>query len=152
MDLRKHVGSSPLIMVGACVLVFNDLGQILLQKRTDTGDWGVPGGSMEIGESFEETAERELFEEAGIKASSLKLVSVLSGKEMYFRYPHGDEIYNVLAVFEAEGIKGKPKINDEESLELGYFSLHKTIKGINPFSELILRKTGYIKGINSAKK
>lgn len=144
MDLRKLVGSRPLIMAGSCVIVKNDEGHILLQKRSDTLDWGTIGGSLELGESFEEAAARELFEEAGLTTTSFRLVTVLSGKDMYFKYPHGDEVYNVMAVFEAEGVEGTPMVNDNEGLELGYFPLDKPIPGINPFSEHVLRKAGYI--------
>ncbi len=144
MDLRKFVGSRPLIMAGACVLVFNEEGQLLLQRRTDSFDWGTIGGSLELGESLEEAAARELHEEAGLTADSFKLISILSGKDMYYKYPHGDEVYNVLAVFEAEGVRGVPVVNDDEGLELRYFSLTERIPELNPFSERVLRKLGYI--------
>ncbi|WP_405454173.1 NUDIX hydrolase [Paenibacillus sp. HJGM_3] len=86
LDLRKVVGTRPLIMAGACVLVFNNENQLLLQCRTDTLDWGTIGGSMEPGESFEETAKRELFEEAGLKARSLEFINIYSGQDMYYKY------------------------------------------------------------------
>lgn len=144
MDLRKHVGTRPLIMVGACVIVLNEKEKVLLQKRADTRDFGTLGGSMEPGETFEETAARELFEEAGLRAGSFRLVTVLSGKDMYFRYPHGDEVYNVIAVMEALDVTGEPWINDEESLELKYCSLKQPIGDLNPLSALVLKKAGYL--------
>ncbi|WP_370636326.1 NUDIX hydrolase [Cohnella sp. CFH 77786] len=145
MDLRKIVGTQPLIMVGACVLVFNEERHLLLQKRTDTLDWGTIGGSLEPGESLEEAAHRELYEEAGLRARSLRFIALLSGKDMYYKYPHGDEIYNVTAVYEADGVEGVPCVNDEESSELRYFSLEEPIPGLNPSIEVILRKSGYIR-------
>lgn len=145
MELRKLVGSRPLIMAGSCVLVFDDSNCLLLQRRSDTLDWGTIGGSIELGESFEEAAARELYEEAGLQADTYEFIKLLSGKDMYYKYPHGDEIYNVMAVFEAKGVKGTPYINDEEGLELRYFSLENSIENLNPFTELVLRKTGYIK-------
>jgi 8-oxo-dGTP pyrophosphatase MutT (NUDIX family) len=145
MDLRRIVGTMPLIMAGSCVLVFNDQGELLLQRRTDSLDWGTIGGSLEPGESLEEAAERELYEEAGLKANSYKFITVFSGKDMYYKYPHGDEIYNVMAIFEACEIEGEPTINDNEGLELKYFSLDNPIHNLNPFTELVLRKAGYIK-------
>lgn len=144
MDLRKIVGSRPLIMAGACVLIFNQDQELLLQRRTDTNDWGTIGGSLELGESLEEAAARELFEEAGLIAKSFKFITVLSGKDMYFRYPHGDEVYNVMAVFEAQEIEGIPKVNDDESYELKYFSLDEPIENLNSFTEYYLRRAGYI--------
>ncbi len=145
MDLRKAVGSKPLIMVGACVIVRNEQGHVLLQKRTDTLDWGTLGGSLELGESMEDAAERELFEEAGLTAEHYQFITLLSGADMYFRYPHGDEIYNVTGVYEAEGVSGTPTINDDESSALQYFSLDQPIPGLNPLAELILSKSGYMK-------
>ncbi|CAM3617128.1 NUDIX hydrolase [Marinicrinis lubricantis] len=144
-ELRKYVGTSPLIMVGACVIVLNEEGHILLQKRTDSGDWGTIGGAMELGESLEEAAARELFEEAGLHAESFRFIALLSGKDMYYRYPHGDEIYNVMAVFEAQQVTGVPTIQDDEGLELKYFPLDRPIPGMNPFNEMVLRKAGYIR-------
>lgn len=145
MDLRKVVGSRPLIMAGACVLIFNEEGQLLLQRRTDSNDWGTIGGSLELGESLEEAAARELYEEAGLTAKSFKFITMLSGKDMYYKYPHGDEIYNVMAVYEAQEVQGSLMINDNEGLELKYFSLNEPIENVNPFTEHYLRRAGYIK-------
>lgn len=145
MDLRKIVGSRPLIMAGSCVIIKNNQGQILLQKRSDTLDWGTVGGALELGDSFEEAAARELYEETGLTASGFKFVTILSGKDMYFQYPHGDEVYNVMAVYEAEEIQGQPRINDDEGLELDWFSLDEPINGLNPFSRHVLKRAGYIK-------
>ncbi|RUT44403.1 NUDIX domain-containing protein [Paenibacillus anaericanus] len=143
-DLRKVVGSRPLIMAGACVLIFNEYGHLLLQKRTDSLDWGTIGGALELGESLEEAASRELYEEAGLRANNFKFITLLSGQDMYYKYPHGDEIYNVMAIFEALDVEGIPTVNDDEGLELRFFSLDEPIPGLNPFNELVLRKSGYL--------
>ena len=70
MNLRKYVGHETLIGLGATTLVFNDKNELLLNLRTDTNLWGIPGGSMELYETIEETAIRELKEEAGITTES----------------------------------------------------------------------------------
>ncbi|MDN4604111.1 MULTISPECIES: NUDIX hydrolase [Paenibacillus] len=144
MELRKLVGSRPLIMAGSCVLVFNEQGHLLLQRRTDSLDWGTLGGSLEPGESLEEAAARELYEEAGLRAGAYKLITVFSGQDMYYKYPHGDEVYNVMAVYEATEIQGEPTVMDDEGLELRYFDLSMPIPEINPFTEYVLKKAGYI--------
>ncbi|MEK4052931.1 NUDIX hydrolase [Paenibacillus sp. FSL F4-0087] len=144
MELRKLVGSRPLIMAGSCVLVFNEQGHLLLQRRTDSLDWGTLGGSLEPGESLEEAAARELYEEAGLRAGAYKLITVFSGQDMYYKYPHGDEVYNVMAVYEATEIQGEPTVMDDEGLELRYFDLSIPIPEINPFTEYVLKKAGYI--------
>lgn len=122
-NLRKHIGHEPLINIGATVIVMNDKKEILLNLRSDTNTWGIIGGGMELGESLEETAARELLEEAGLKAESFELIDLLSGKDLYFKYPNGDETYTVIALYKAVNISGKLKINDDESYKLQYFSL-----------------------------
>ena len=80
-SLRQHLGHTPLLQVGASVIVINKAGQMLMQQRTDCGSWGYAGGSVELGESVEQTAERELFEETGLKALKLELLGIYSGEK-----------------------------------------------------------------------
>lgn len=120
-DLRKLVGSRPIILVGATIIALNNKGEILLNKRTDTNTWGISGGSMEIGETLEETAARELLEETGLTLRKLRLADVLSGERCYFKYPNGDEIHCVICLYEAEEVEGQLQINDDESSELRFF-------------------------------
>ena len=123
MNLRKYVGHEPLIGLGATTLVFNDKKELLLNLRTDTNTWGIPGGSMELYETIEETAIRELKEEAGIKADELELVTILSGKEYYFEYPNGDKMCTVIVLFKVLNYTGDIKVADNESKQLKFFSL-----------------------------
>ena len=123
MDLRKYVGHEPLIGLGATTLVFNDKNEILLNLRSDTNTWGIPGGSMELHETIEETAVRELKEEAGISADKLELVAVLSGDEYYFEYPNGDKMCTVIVLFKVLNYTGGIKVSDNESKQLKFFSL-----------------------------
>ena len=123
MNLRKYVGHETLIGLGATTLVFNKNNELLLNLRTDTNTWGIPGGSMELHETLEETAIRELKEEAGIEASSLELVSVLSGDEYYFEYPNGDKMCTVIVLYKVLNYDGEIRVSDNESKELRFFSL-----------------------------
>ena len=54
MDLRKIVGHRPLLQVGASVIVEDEKGRILLQKRSDNHCWGYAGGSVELDETAED--------------------------------------------------------------------------------------------------
>lgn len=122
-DLREYVGHRPLINIGATVIVINENNEILLNLRSDTNTWGIIGGGMEPGESLEETAARELYEEANLTAESFEMLDLLSGEELYFRYPNGDETYTVIALYKAANVSGELKINDGESHRLQYFPL-----------------------------
>jgi len=123
MDLRKYVGHEPLIGIGATTLVFNGKNELLLNLRSDTNTWGIPGGSMELYETIEETAIRELKEETGITAEKLELVTVLSGKDYYFEYPNGDKMCTVIVLFKVLNYSGKIKVSDNESKQLKFFKL-----------------------------
>ncbi|MCR4780442.1 MAG: NUDIX domain-containing protein [Ruminiclostridium sp.] len=138
-ELRKHIGHSPVINTGATVVVLNDRNEILLNLRTDTGTWGIIGGGMEPGESLEETAARELREETGLKAEHFRLLDVISGSEMYFRYPNGDETYTVAAVYRAVGISGEPSVSDDESSCLRFFPLGE-LPEMESRAEYVLRR------------
>lgn len=122
--LRQLVGSMPVILVGSTVIVLNEKREVLLQFRSDISMWGLPGGAMEPGETLEETAERELYEETGLRASKLQFLTILSGHQDYFKYPNGDEVFGVTAVFLAEQVDGQLSAVDGESLALNYFSLN----------------------------
>ncbi len=120
MSMREIVGHRTIMQVGAGVIVVKD-GKILLQKRADDGKWGLHGGSVDIDESVEEAAKRELFEETGLIAESLELFGVFSGPDMHHVYPNGDEVSNVDIVFICREFSGEMRMQKSEVLELKYF-------------------------------
>ncbi len=139
MNLRKYVGHEPLIGLGATTLVFNKKKEILLNLRSDTNTWGIPGGSMELYEDIKETAVRELKEECGIEAKNLELVDVLSGKEYYFEYPNGDKMCTVIVLFKVIDYAGNIKVSDNESKDLRFFSMDNLPK-LESRAENIIKK------------
>lgn len=78
---------------------------------------------MELYETIQDTAIRELKEEAGINARDLELVDVLSGDEYYFEYPNGDKMCTVIVLFKVENYSGTIMVGDNESKELRFFKL-----------------------------
>ncbi|MCA0972414.1 NUDIX hydrolase [Halobacillus litoralis] len=139
-ELRAHVGTRPLIIVGSTVLVFDEEQRILFQLRSDTLEWGLPGGAMEPGESLEETAGRELREETGLGAESFEALGILSGEDLYFQYPNGDEVYNVIAIFKAQRVHGSLRSQDDESEDLQYFSVHDLPSPLDERAEMVIKE------------
>ena len=132
MDLRKIVGHRTLLQVGASTVVRDKLGRILLQKRTDNGCWGYPGGSVELDEVVEEAAKRELFEETGLVAQNMRLVGVFSGPELHYIYPNGDEVSNVDVLFECTEWTGELCMQEDETLDLRFFYPDEIPENLSP--------------------
>jgi 8-oxo-dGTP pyrophosphatase MutT (NUDIX family) len=131
MDLRKLVGSRPLIMAGACVLLCKQR-TLLLQRRSDNGLWALPGGSMEPGESLTDTAKRELYEETGLIASKLELLDVFSGNELYYKYSNGDEVFNVVSAYMCSDFVGMLAEDGVEVQQLRFFDFDEIPSELSP--------------------
>lgn len=123
MDLRKVVGHAPLLQAAASIIIENENGQVLLEKRTDNHQWGYAGGSIELGETVEEAAKRELFEEMGLVADEMELFYINSGEETHYIYPKGDEVYNVEIIYICRKYHGTIKRQEEEVEELKFFDV-----------------------------
>lgn len=130
-SLRKIVGTQPLMQCGATVLIFDTEQRVLMLRRTDNKCWCFPGGSIELGERVEEAARREVTEEAGISVEDLRLLNVFSGKELYYKYPHGDEVYNVDVVYYTSQYGGDISLNDESS-EHAFFAVYDIPNDVSP--------------------
>jgi ADP-ribose pyrophosphatase YjhB (NUDIX family) len=131
-NLRKLVGHMPILVCGASVILVNKKGEILLQLRKDNNHWGYPGGSVDINEVVEDAAKRELFEETGLIANSLEMFGVFSGEELYYVYPHGDEISNVDIVYICKDYCGEAMADMLESVDVKFFPLDELPNNISP--------------------
>jgi 8-oxo-dGTP diphosphatase len=104
--------------VGVQAAVFKD-SRILLQRRANVfgdGTWGLPGGHLEFGESFEEAASRELAEECGVTA--LHVRTVLPHNTPY------ESTHYVQIVVEVLDWNGVPEIREPDRCsDLGFFGL-----------------------------
>lgn len=136
-DIRKYIGHAPMLSVGATVVVLKD-NKILLNLRSDTGTWGIPGGALELGETLEQTAARELKEETNLEAEKFTLLTVFSGQDFYFKYPNGDMLYSVITLYLASGVKGELKTADGESFALRYFG-KKELPGLESRAAHIIK-------------
>ncbi len=130
-SLRKVIGHRPLLQCGASVIIFDSEKRVLMLHRTDNDCWCFPGGSMELGEKIEETAVREVQEETGLIVKDLELFSIFSGEDLYYKYPNGDEVYNVDIVFMTTSYSGEANTN-EESKGFRFFSIDQLPENISP--------------------
>lgn len=104
----------------AGVLAVDDEGRLLLQRRRDTGQWAIPMGRMEIGETPTECAVRETLEETGVRVEPTGLLGIYSDPDYIVAYDdHGDPTRygEVRQEFEitliGRPVSGEPTANDE---------------------------------------
>jgi 8-oxo-dGTP pyrophosphatase MutT (NUDIX family) len=121
-ELREIVGHRPLIFVGSVTIIIDDMGRLLLQQRKfPNGTWGITGGLMELGESTEDVARREIYEETGLSVDKLHLINVYSGPQNYIKAENGDEFYVVTVAYYSQGYKGELNIDQSESIKFDFF-------------------------------
>jgi 8-oxo-dGTP pyrophosphatase MutT (NUDIX family) len=125
-ELREIVGTRPLILVGSVVIILNDRQEVLLQQRRfPNGSWGLPGGLMELAETTEETARREVKEETNLTLGKLNLLNVYSGADQYIIAENGDEFYVVTTAYFTNEYSGEMKAEHSESIQLKFFNLEE---------------------------
>lgn len=121
--LRNKVGHEKVILVFAGGCVFDESNRVLVQKRGDSNKWGFPGGAIEIGETPEEAAIRELKEETGLDVAIDSLIGIYTDSDM--KYPNGDEAHSICIVYKLKVLSGELTCDNEETIELKYFDVDK---------------------------
>lgn len=119
--IRSKVGNEKIILTFAGGCIFNESGEVLLQKRADFNKWGFPGGAIELGETPQMAAIREIKEETGLDVEIIKLIGVYTDFDV--QYPNGDEVQSICIAYELKVTGGELLAEDNETLELKYFAL-----------------------------
>ena len=146
--LRSKLGHVPLMQCAASVILYKN-NKVLLQKRSDTGMWCYHGGAIELGESAEEAAKRELLEETGLQADFLELFGVYSGSEFHYIYPNDDEVYIIDVVFLCNEFHGDLAESSEETKCLKWFQYNDIPSNLMPpikkplFDFIVCRRKEY---------
>ena len=123
-----RIGKQGKIRLGCSAAIFDERGRVLLTKRLDHGQWCLPSGGLEPGESAAEACEREVLEETGLSVVVKRLVGVYSHPDQLVIYPDGNKVQIVALHFEAEITGGELGLSDETS-DFGYFTM-KEIEGL----------------------
>jgi 8-oxo-dGTP pyrophosphatase MutT (NUDIX family) len=123
MTTKTTYGGPPnKIVPSVAAIIFDDAGRVLLQQRGDNGYWGLPGGSVELGETVAEAVVREVAEETGYTVEIVRLVGVYSDpRHTVVRYADGNAVQYVSSLFECRITGGDPLLSDE-TLALDWFA------------------------------
>ena len=147
LQLRQYIGHRPVLLIGAAILVVDADNRLLLMKRSDNNCWGIPGGSLEPGEVVESAAKRETLEETGLEVAEMSLFGVFSGPELFYKYPNGDEVYNVIIVYLSRDWRGEIKLNEEHT-EWRWFAANEIPEDVSPPIQPVLEQ--FKKSFNTA--
>jgi len=121
--LRALVGSEPLLhLPSACVAIRNTDRRVLLAHHVETTRWGLPGGTIEPGETPADAAVREAWEETKLYVRLTRLVGVFGGAQHVVHYRNGDRTSYVCSVFEATIEDGRMQPDASELRELRFVS------------------------------
>ena len=122
-DTGRLVPSRPhAVLPAVCAAIFDGGGRVLLERRSDNGFWGLPGGGVEVGESVEQAVKREVMEETALLVEVKRLVGVYSDPRHnnIHTYPSGSIVNWVVIVVECVRVDGELRIS-HESTDIGYF-------------------------------
>lgn len=123
------------LVVGSSAVVVDDEGRILLQRRSDSGNWALPGGAMDLGETFAQSVVREVKEETGFDVRIDRIVGIYSDPGHVFAYDDGEvrQEFNICLACTITG--GELAVSSEStdvrfvpSDELAGLTMHESIR------------------------
>lgn len=136
------------LVPAASVVVVDDKGRIVLQRRRDNDKWALPGGVMEIGESIAECARREVREETGLDVDITGIVGLYTDPKHVFAYDDGEVRQEFSICFRATITGGSITVSDE-SHEVQTFAA-EDIKTLEMVDSIRLRVQDYLANQTSA--
>ena len=138
-EIRAMVGHIPMFRP-VCVLVIYKEGKVLLQQRSDNGEWALHGGGMDLGEEYLDTITREVKEELGITPINPELLGIYSGEKMYHKYEKtsGDEVFVLSHAFICEDYEGEINFEDGEVTNLKWFDIDNLPENIFHLNKPVL--------------
>ncbi|MEV6779734.1 NUDIX hydrolase [Streptomyces syringium] len=120
-EIRATAGHQLLWMPGVSTIVFDDEGRVLLGRRSDSGEWSIIGGIPEPGEQPAAAVVREVYEETAVHVVPERVLLVQALERI--TYPNGDVCQFMDICFLCRYVSGEARVNDDESLAVGWFEL-----------------------------
>ncbi|MFJ1747533.1 NUDIX hydrolase [Streptomyces sp. NPDC088116] len=135
--IRASAGHQLLLLPGVSAVVLDDDNRVLLARRADSGEWALIGGIPEPGEQPAATAVREVHEETAVHCSVERVVLVQALDPVQF--PNKDRCQFMDIAFLCRATGGEARVNDDESVDVGWFSLD-ALPELSDFSLLRIKQ------------
>ncbi len=114
--------NSNYILPAIAVIIFNENGEILLQRRRDTGKWCIICGHVEYGETVDNAVLREIKEETGCNAEIVRFIGIYSHPASQTYYYADKSVQYITTYFEAKLTAPIDlTFTNDETMQLNYF-------------------------------
>ncbi|MFD6400565.1 NUDIX domain-containing protein [Nocardia sp. NPDC060249] len=130
-----HAPKANSLVPGGSMLVVDGESRILMQRRGDSGNWSLPGGAMEIGETLEECAVRETKEETGFDTEITGLLGIYTDPEHVIEYSDGEVRQEFAVTYFGRVVGGELAVSSESTEvrfvgpdELDDLPMHPTVR------------------------
>jgi len=132
------------LVPGASAIVADHEGRLLLHRRRDNNRWALPGGTMDIGETIAQCAEREVREETGLTVKAYRVVGVYSDPDHVFAYTDGEVRQEFSICFACKILTGEI-VKSDESNEVRFWPT-EDLDALNMHPSIRLRISHYLSG------
>lgn len=123
------------LVPGGSALVTDEAGRVLLQRRADSGNWALPGGTMDIGETLGQCIIREVKEETGLDIQITGLLGIYTDPQHVIAYADGEVRQEFNITYLGRVVGGSLAISDEstevrfiEPAKFDQLPIHDTVR------------------------
>ncbi len=123
------------LVPGGQALVVDEAGRVLMQQRVDSGNWSLPGGVMELGETIGQAVVREVREETGLDVELTGILGIYTDPGHIIAYADGEVRQEFVVAFTARAMGGELRGSDESTdvrwvdpAEFARLPMHETVR------------------------
>jgi ADP-ribose pyrophosphatase YjhB (NUDIX family) len=130
-----HAPEANSLVPGGSAIVTDEQGRVLMQCRTDSGNWSLPGGTVDIGETLEQCVIREVKEETGLDIELTGLLGIYTDPHHVIAYADGEVRQEFNITYLGRVVGGAIAVSDEstevryiDSAEFDQIPIHDTVR------------------------
>jgi ADP-ribose pyrophosphatase YjhB (NUDIX family) len=130
-----HAPKATRIVPGGSAVITDDHGRILMQRRSDSGNWALPGGVMDIGETLQQCVVREVKEETGLDIEITGLLGIYTDPAHVIAYADGEVRQEFNVTYLGRVVGGAITVSPESTevrfidpAEFSHIPIHDTVR------------------------